>query len=287
LRTIAGECYAGDEEQSEGRERVTMDLGVRDRVAIVSAASQGLGKAAATVLAREGARVAICSRNKERIEAAAGEIRAAVEGAVIVPLVADVTRPDQILALVSSTLAAFQRIDILVTNAGGPPAGAFLALTDADWERGMSLSLFSTIRLIRAVVPEMQKRKWGRIINITSLSVKQPITDLIVSSTIRPGVLGLSKVLSQQLGADGILINTVAPGYFLTARQRDISVARANAKGVSLESYLQELSAEVPLQRLGEPEELANVIAFLASERASYVTGTVVAVDGGTIRGLF
>ncbi|MGA9119909.1 MAG: SDR family oxidoreductase [Bacteroidota bacterium] len=264
-----------------------MELGLHNRVAIVCAASQGLGKATAAGFAREGAHVVICSRNEKRLEAAADELRRVVDGSSVLPVVADVTSPEQIQTLVAKTLTEFGRIDVLVTNAGGPPAGMFPTLSDADWETGISLNLFSTIRLIRAVLPEMQKKQWGRIINITSLSVKQPIGDLIISSTVRPGILGLSKVLSQQLGRDGILINTVAPGYFLTARQKDISIARAKAKGIPLESYLAELAKDAPVGRLGDPEELASVIVFLASERASYVTGTLIAVDGGASRGLF
>lgn len=264
-----------------------MEFGLKGRVAIVCAASQGLGKAVATGFAREGANVVICSRDKGRLDAAAQDIAREAKGGTVHPVVADVTSDAQIRDLASSTVGMFGRIDILVTNAGGPPVGAFGALTDADWEKGFTLNLMSTVRLIRAVVPEMQKRRWGRIINIASLTIKQPLGDLIVSSTVRPGIMGLAKVLSQQLGKDGILINTVAPGYFLTARQKEISIARAQAKGISFESYVAELAKDVPVGRLGDPEELANMIVFLGSERASYVTGSVISVDGGTHRGIF
>ncbi len=263
-----------------------MDLGLRNRVAIICAASQGLGKATATGFAREGAHVVICSRDGTRLEATAEEIRNAAKGVTVLPVVADVTSDEQIKNLAATVSRQFGRIDILVTNAGGPPVGAFASLADADWEKGISLNLMSTVRLIRAVVPEMQKQHWGRIINITSLTVKQPLGDLIISSTVRPGIMGLSKVLSQQLGKDGILINTVAPGYFLTARQKEIGVARAKAKGISVDAYLAEQAKDIPLGRLGDPEELANAIVFLASERASYISGTVIAIDGGTIRGI-
>ncbi len=264
-----------------------MELGLRDRVAIVCASSQGLGKATATVFAREGAHVVLCSRDKTKLDAAASDIGREAKGGTVFPVVADVSSADQIVKLVTSTVGKFGRIDILVTNAGGPPVGLFASLSDADWEKGFALNLMSTVRLIRAVVPEMQKRKWGRIINIASLTVKQPLGDLIISSTVRPGVMGLSKVLSQQLGKDGILINTVAPGYFLTARQKEISVTRAKAKGISVDAYLAEQAKDIPVGRLGDPEELANAIVFLASERASYISGTVIAIDGGTIRGIF
>ena len=264
-----------------------MDLGLKGRVAIVCASSQGLGKATATGFAREGAHVVICSRDTSKLDAAAQEIRREASSGTVFPVVADVSSAGQITNLVTETVAKFGRIDVLVTNAGGPPVGLFASLTDEQWEKGFSLNLMSTVRLIRAVVPEMQKRKWGRIINITSLTVKQPLGDLIISSSIRPGIMGLSKILSQQLGKDGILINTVAPGYFLTARQKEIGVARAGARGISVEAYLAEQAKDIPVGRLGDPEELANAIVFLASEKASYISGTVMAIDGGTIRGIF
>ena len=263
-----------------------MDLGLQNRVAIICAASQGLGKAAALAFAREGANVVICSRDMGKLESAAEEIRREAKGSSVLPVAADVTSAEQIQHLVNETVTHFGKVDILVTNAGGPPVGGFAELSDADWDKGIALNLLSTIRLIRAAVPEMQKKKWGRIINITSLTVKQPIGDLIVSSTVRPGIMGLSKVLSQQLGRDGILINTIAPGYFLTARQKELSITRAAATGMSLRAYLAEQSQDIPLGRLGDPEELANMIVFLGSERSSYVTGAVIAVDGGTTRGI-
>jgi len=264
-----------------------MDLGLRNRVAIVCAASQGLGKATAIGLAHEGTAVVVCSRDLGRITSAADEIRALAPGTRVLPVVADVTNPEHVSSLVDKTIAEFGRLDVLVTNAGGPPVGSFQDLSDEQWERGFALNLLSTIRLIRNCVPHMRKQHWGRIVNITSVAAKQPIPDLVISSTVRPGVLGLSKVLATQLAADGILVNTVAPGFFLTARQKEISASRALARGISLESYLQELSKDNPLGRLGEPEELANMIVFLASERASFVNGTVIAVDGGSTKGLW
>jgi 3-oxoacyl-[acyl-carrier protein] reductase len=266
-----------------------MDLGLRGRVAIVCAASQGLGKATATEFSREGAHVVLCSRDKKRIRAAADEIRKALPDApgTLLPLVADVTNPRHIKALVARTVREFGRIDVLVTNAGGPPVALFPDLDDATWEAGVQLTLMSTVRLIREVLPHMQKRKWGRIVNITSLSAKQPLNDLIVSSTLRPGILGLAKVLANQNGKEGVLINSVAPGYFMTARQEEISHTRAAKKGITVEQYLQELTKDVPLGRAGKPEELAAVIVFLSSEKASYVTGTTIGVDGGLVKGLF
>jgi 3-oxoacyl-[acyl-carrier protein] reductase len=266
-----------------------MDLGLKGRVAIVCAASQGLGKATAAGFAQEGARVVICSRDRQRLLSAAREIMSAArkKNTVILPVVADVTKPGDIKNLVATTVKKFGRIDVLVTNAGGPPGGNFPDLDDATWEAGITLNLLSTIRCIREVLPSMQKRKWGRIINITSLTAKQPANDLIISSAVRPGILGLSKVLANQYGKDGITVNSVAPGYILTARQEEISKARAERKGISVTQYREELAREVPLGRFGMPEELAHVIVFLGSAKASYINGTTLSVDGGLIKGLF
>lgn len=266
-----------------------MDLGLKERVAIVCAASRGLGMATAAGFVREGTRVVICSRDKKRLMGAAREIRSAARNkkAVVLPVVADVTKSRDIKNLVATTVKRFGRIDVLVTNAGGPPVGDFSDLDDATWEAGITLNLLSTIRCIREVLPHMQKRKWGRVINITSLTAKQPANDLIISSTVRPGILGLSKVLANQYAKDGITINNVAPGYILTARQEEISKTRADRKGISVAQYREELTRDVPLARFGLPQELAHVIVFLGSAKASYINGTTVSVDGGLIKGLF
>jgi 3-oxoacyl-[acyl-carrier protein] reductase len=264
-----------------------MELGIRGRVAIVCAASQGLGRAAAAVLAREGAHVVICSRDRKNINAAAREIAADVPGAVVLPVVADLTRAAPIRKLVAGVAKRFGRIDILVTNAGGPPVASFLDLDDATWQKGIDLNLMSTIRCIREVLPHMRRRSWGRIIAMTSLSAKQPQDDLVISSTLRPGIHGLAKVLGNQFGREGILVNCVAPGYILTARQTELGEARARKAGTTLEEYLANVGKNIPVGRLGQPEELADVIAFLASERASYINGTTITVDGGLVKGLF
>jgi 3-oxoacyl-[acyl-carrier protein] reductase len=266
-----------------------MDLGLKGRVAIVCAASQGLGKATAEGFAHEGTHVVICARDRKRIFTAAKQISASVRGSsvTIVPVVADLTRAKDIRKLVALAVREFDRVDILVTNAGGPPAGMFPDLSDTQWETGITLNLMSTIRCIREVLPQMQKRKWGRIINITSLTVKQPVNDLIISSTVRPGILGLSKILANEYGKDGITVNNVAPGYIMTARQEELSTVRAAKKGMSVEQFIRELSKDVPVRRYGTPSELANVIVFLASEKASYVNGTTLSVDGGLVKGLF
>jgi len=263
-----------------------MDLGLHDRVAIVSASSQGLGRACAAGFAREGAHVVICSRDRRKLAAAAKEIGKESPASRILPVRADVTKPADIRRLVRRTLAAFGRIDILVTNAGGPPVAAFPDLDDRTWQRGIELNLMSTIRLIREVLPAMQKRHWGRIINITSFVARQPVDDLIISSTVRPGIFGLSKILANQNTRDGILINSVVPGFILTARQQEISGARAKAKGITPDEYIADVAKSVPAGRMGRPEELANVVVFLGSERASYVSGTTVTVDGGLVKGL-
>jgi 3-oxoacyl-[acyl-carrier protein] reductase len=272
-----------------------MELGLSGRVAIVAASSQGLGKAVAAALAVEGTNVVLCSRDEAHVRAAAEEIRqqvgaqtrpASAQPSVLLPVRADVSRAEDIHNLVKVTLDQFGRIDILVANAGGPPVAGFAKLDDAQWEAGVQLTLMSVIRMVREVLPAMRKRKWGRVITITSVAAKQPINDLIISSTLRPGIIGLSKVLANRYGADGILFNCVAPGYVLTARQREVSKVRATELGITWKQYLANSAREVPLGRLGKPEELADVIAFLASERASYINGATLSVDGGMVRGL-
>ncbi len=265
-----------------------MDLGLRGRTAIICAASQGLGKATAEEFVREGVQVVICSRDRKRILASARRIRASVRGksVSVVPVVADLTKARDIKKLVTTAVRKFGRIDILVTNAGGPPVGTFPELKDSAWEAGITLNLMSTIRCIREVLRYMQDRKWGRIINITSLTVKQPVDDLIISSTVRPGILGLTKVLANQYAKDGITFNNVAPGYIMTARQEELSKARAKKGGMSVERFVLEQSRDVPVRRYGSPSELASVIVFLASEKASYVNGTTISVDGGLVKGL-
>ena len=264
-----------------------MELGLLNRVAIVCAASQGLGKAAAAGFAREGAHVVICSRDSRKLAAAAKEIQAvAADGARVLAVTADLTKPAHIKRLFRTALRTFRRIDILVTNAGGPPVAAFADLDDRTWERGIELNLMSTIRCIREALPVMRKQQWGRIINITSFVAKQPADDLVISSTVRPGILGLSKVLANQFTREGILVNSVAPGFILTARQQEIGAVRAKAAGLAPEEYIEKSAKAIPAGRFGTPEELAGVIVFLGSERASYISGTTVNVDGGFMKGI-
>lgn len=262
-----------------------MDLGLKDRVAIVAAASQGLGKACARELAREGARVVICARHADPLAATAAEIQAET-GAEVTWLAVDLTDPAQIRHLADETLRRYGRIDVLVTNNGGPPAGYFDEFDDEAWFKAHQLTLMSAVRLIRAVLPAMRAQGWGRIVNITSVSVKQPLDNLLLSNVYRPGVVGLAKTLSAQVAAEGITINNVAPGYTRTDRVLELAEARAAKEGKAVDEVLAGITAGFPTQRMGEPEELAALVAFLASERASYITGATIQVDGGYVKGL-
>jgi len=262
-----------------------MDLGLKGKVALVAAASKGLGKAAALELAREGARVAICARTEATLWAAAADIEGATGGEVLA-VVADLSDADDVERLVQTTVDRFGRLDILVTNAGGPPSGYFLDLSDDAWHATVELTLMSAVRLCRAAVPHMRKHGWGRIVNITSVSVKQPIDNLLLSNALRSGVVGLAKTLSNHFAGDGITVNSVCPGWTLTDRVAELFAARARDEGVSVEEAERQVTADIPLGRMGQPEELAALIAFLASERAGYITGTVIQVDGGYVRGL-
>jgi 3-oxoacyl-[acyl-carrier protein] reductase len=262
-----------------------MDLGLRGRVAIVAASSRGLGKACALELAREGATVVLCARGADRLAAAADEIRAAT-GAEVLPIAADLTDPAHILHLADETLRRYGRVDILVTNNGGPPAGYFDDFDDQAWLAAHQGTLLSAVRLIRAVLPAMRAQQWGRIVNITSVAVKQPIDNLLLSNVYRPGVVGLAKTLAAQVATEGITVNNVAPGYTRTDRVLELTQARAAEQGKMVEEALAETTASYPMKRMGEPEELAALVAFLASERASYITGTTIQVDGGYVRGI-
>ncbi len=263
-----------------------MELGLRGRVAVVCAASRGLGRAAAAEFVREGAHVVICARDARALRVAAREIRSSAGDARVLEVAADLTKPQHIKRLFRSALREFGKVDILVTNAGGPPVASFPDLDDRTWQKGIDLNLMSTIRCIREALPLMQKQHWGRIVNITSFAAKQPVDDLVISSTVRPGVLGLSKVLANRYTREGILINSVAPGYILTGRQQEIGAARAKAAGIAPSEYIDSVGKGIPAGRFGTPEELAAVIVFLASERASYVSGTTVNVDGGLMKGI-
>ena|SRR5712692_986950 len=263
-----------------------MDLGLEDKVAIVTAASTGLGKATAMELAAEGARVVITSRREGELRSAADEIRSNT-GATLLAIAGDVTDEDHIRRLVSDTTEYFGGVDIVVANAGGPPAGFFDDFTAGHYRQAVELNLISTINLCREAVPHMRERGWGRIVAITSIAAKQPVENLILSNTARAGVLGFMKSLSQQVASEGITVNTVCPGFHLTERLKSLSSQIAQKEGVSVEEVYARWADSTPMKRIGDPAEFAAVVAFLCSKRASYLTGTVIQIDGGAYRALY
>jgi 3-oxoacyl-[acyl-carrier protein] reductase len=260
-----------------------VDLGLNGKVALVAASSKGLGKASALALAREGARVTICARTETDLEAAAEEIRREAHAEVLaVP--ADLTNAAGIQSVVRATVERFGGVDVLVNNSGGPALGRFPDLTDDDWRQAFEVVTLNFVRFVREVVPHMREKRWGRIIGIQSSSVKEPLQYLDLSNGIRPGIAGLMKAIMPDLAKDGITINLVLPGMFLTSRIH-AGLASGSAQERKLaEEELAPLAATIPLGRLGEPIELGHLVAFLASEPASYITGGVYQVDGGSIK---
>ncbi len=262
-----------------------MDLGLRKRVALVTGASRGLGYATAFRLAEEGAHVALCARNEKPLQEAAQRIAEATQAEVLaVPC--DVTEPEALEGFLDAALANWGRVDILVTNAGGPPPGQFDTLNQEQWEQAANLTLFPVVRAIRQVLPVMRSAQWGRILNITSIAVKQPVQDLLLSNAMRSAVVGLAKTLADEVAADGVTVNNIAPGYFNTERLQQLMKARAEKAGISQQEQQDIYARNVPLGRIGDPMEFADFAAFLCSERAAYITGATFQIDGGLYRGM-
>ncbi len=261
-----------------------MDLGLQGKVALVTAGSKGLGKGIALELAREGARVAISSRSEEELRRAAAEIGAATGHEPLV-VAADLTQGEDIARLIATTLEGYGQIDILVNNTGGPPPGYFDEFDDDQWQRAVDLLLLSSVRLIRGVLPGMRERRWGRIINSTSVAVKQPIGNLLLSNAVRTAVIGLAKSLSNEVAAEGITVNNLLPGSIYTDRVIQNTEATARRTGQPVEAVRRAAEAQIPMGRYGRVEEYAAAAVFLASERASYITGTNLLVDGGVYKG--
>jgi 3-oxoacyl-[acyl-carrier protein] reductase len=262
-----------------------MDLGLKDRVAIVAASSQGIGRATAEAFAAEGCRVAMCARNPQTLKAAAQKIKKQYNAEVFIDAL-DVADAAAVRHFVTGVVRRFGGVDICVTNAGGPPAKDFLAATLEEWQRAVELNFLSTVYFAREVIPHMQRKRWGRIVTLTSITTKQPVADLVLSNAVRAAVVGLVKSLANEFGKDGILVNNVGPGFTATDRLKELAKARASSSGKSEQEIFAGWAADAPLQRLGEPREVAETIVWLASERASYITGQTVLVDGGMYKGL-
>ena len=260
-----------------------MDLGLNDKVAIIGGASKGLGRACAQVLAEEGAKVAICSRTSADLERAADEIRSST-GAEVMTYAADLDKLDSITGLISSTLEQFGGLDILVNNSGGPPLARSTDATEEQWETAVHRSLIFFGRMCRESIPHLKQRGGGRIINILASTVYNPIPNLALSGATRMGVVAYSKSLADEVGRDNILVNNVCPGSILSERMLSNVTSRANELGITVEEGLANRAKETALGRVGEPEELANLVAFLASDKSTYITGTTILVDGGLVR---
>lgn len=262
-----------------------MDLGLQGKVALIAGGSMGLGKAVATELSREGAKIAICALDDPELPGAAEDIRKETGGEVLaVP--ADLTNMDEARGFVRKSMDHFGTVDILVNNAGGPPSVPLMDIDDDLWYFGFRLNLMSTIAMTTEVVPVMKEKKWGRIINMTSISVKQPIDGLILSNTIRSGVIGFAKTLSTELAPHNVTVNSVCPGYTLTDRVRNLSKVVAERENTTPEAIVARWESTIPMGRLGTPEEFAALVAFLASDRSGYITGAAIQIDGGWYKGV-
>ena len=262
-----------------------MDLGLKGKIAFIAGGSQGLGKAVATQMSREGARIAICALDDPELPKAVEEIREATGGEII-GIPADLTDSEQARNFVRKGIEHYGTVDVLVNNAGGPPSKTFLEIDDDLWLFGVRLNLMSTIIMTREAVPAMMEKRWGRIINMTSVSVKQPIDGLILSNTVRSGVIGLAKTLSNELAPYNVTVNNVCPGYTMTERVRSLAVVVGEKEGTTPEAVIKKWESSVPMGRLGTPEEFAALVTFLASEQAGYITGASIQIDGGYYKGI-
>jgi 3-oxoacyl-[acyl-carrier protein] reductase len=262
-----------------------MDLGLKEKVALVAAASRGLGRAIAAELAAEGASLILCARGAETLNKVADEIEREANVSVLT-IAGDVAKAEDVERIVDAGLKRFGHIDVLVTNAGGPPAGRFESLSSSDWDAAVSLTLKSVLGLTRAVLPGMKERRWGRILNVTSIAVKQPVDNLILSNSLRAAVTGFARTLANEVAPFGITVNNILPGYTRTDRVEELARSISESEGISEAEARSRWEAQIPVGRLGEPREFAALAAFLASERASYITGTSITVDGGWVRSL-
>ena len=262
-----------------------MDLGLSGRVAIVTGASRGIGKAIAHGLAEERAKVTICARDENQLRIAEEEIEAST-GAEILSVKTDLNRVDDIRTLVTNTHNEFGRIDILVNNTGGPPSKPFLATSEEDWRRTFDQLFMSVVFTCREVTTYMKKARWGRIINMTSIAAKQPVENLILSNSLRAGIIALTKTLSNEFAEYNILVNSVCPGYTFTDRVKQLAETESQRTGKSINDIVQDWAKTIPLRRMAQPREIADLVVFLASERASFITGATYQVDGGWIKGI-
>jgi 3-oxoacyl-[acyl-carrier protein] reductase len=262
-----------------------VDLGLTGKVALVAASSRGLGRAVAEELAREGVQLVLCARGENALREAAEAI-GQTSGVRVEAVAADVSRPGDVARVTDAAMRAFGRVDILVTNGGGPPAGPFETHSAEAWHEAVRQTLDSVVELTRAVLPGMKERRWGRIINVTSIAVKQPVDNLILSNSLRAAVTGFARTLANEVAPFGVTVNNVMPGYTRTQRVDDLAARNATLRGTSSESELAVWESQIPMGRLGEPSEFAAMVAFLASDRASYTTGASIPVDGGWIRSI-
>ncbi len=262
-----------------------MNLNLNNKNAIVCASSQGLGKAAALDLAEEGVNLAICSRDQDKINKVKEEIHQKINSEIkVIALQVDLDSPDEIQAFYKQVENDLGSVDILVNNNGGPPPSTFEQLSDDDWQKAFNSTMMSCLRLSKLVIPNMKKNAWGRIINISSVSVKTPVNGLFLSNSLRMGVLGWAKALSDELAPHGVTVNTVCPGYTRTERVEAILETQSNSSGLKKEEIEKSIAENIPMKRVGEAEDLAGLIAFLASEKADYMTGLAIQVDGGSAR---